>query len=286
MVNSDRLSAVCERKPLNLDNMGLTMKIRLSFCVILAFSSLFCGPSDKKTKEDVAANQYDYRVAVQNYQIGCNYLNELDSVNAIKYLKLAVEMEPENFNYNHWLGVAYSMNGQIEKAEESLTRAIEINEASTESYNCLAVLYTENGDYQKAEEYLKKVLADGSYPKPDFAYFNLGILKRKEGKLVEAVAAFQKCVKENPEFYRAYITLGNMYEEDLNYKAALHYYSLAEPGYKDDFKLYFKIGKMNYKLKRYREAKRHLSQVLILFPPPEVDAEVQGLLKLIQKMGY
>jgi len=270
---------------INQFEAGVYMKFKVALCMIFTFSLVFCGPSGKKTKDDVVEG-YDYKKALQNYQIGCNYLNDQDLVSAVKYLKMAVEMEPENYRFNHWLGVAFSLNGRIDDGIASLNRALQLNPESTESYNYLATIYTELGKYAEAEEYIKIVLADEAYPQPDFAYFNLGILKQKEGKLLEAVAAFNKCVKENPKFYRAYYTLGNLYEQDLNYEAALHFFSKAEPGYLDDYTLYFKIGKMNYKLKRYSEAKRYLSQVTILFPPPAIDKATQDILTAINKHGY
>lgn len=261
----------------------MNAKILSGMLIFLTF--ICCGASQKKTQQEVD-QAFDYKEAVQNYQIGCNYLNDNDSVNAINYLEKALHAEPENYRFNHWLGVAYAMNGQFDQAETYLTRAIEINPESTESHNYLATMYTDLGRFEEAEENLRKVLADESYPQPDFAYFNLGILKQAEGKPLEAVAAFNKCVKINPKFYRAYYTLGNMYEEDENYKGALHYYSRAEPGYPDDYTLFFKIGKMNFKLKRYQEAKRYFSQVTILFPPPEIDKATQDMMSAITKLGY
>ena len=261
------------------------MNTKFLFGMLLAVSLVFCGPSNKKPKVETQT-EYDYKEGLQNFQIGCNFLNENDALKAIIYLQKAVDIEPENYRYNHWLGVGLAMNGQFDAALVSLNKALEITPESTESYNYLATIYTEMGNYDKAEEYLKKVLEDKTYPQPDFAYFNLGILKQKEGKPIEAVAAFTQCVKLNEKFYRAHFTLGNLFEEDQNYKAALYYFNKAEPGYPDDYNISFKIGKMNFKLKRYPEAKRFLSQVTILFPPPEIDNETQQMMQAMAKLGY
>jgi Tfp pilus assembly protein PilF len=226
---------------------------------------------------------YDYRQAIQDFQIGCNYINNQDPGSALVHLKKALAHDPENFRYLHWTGLAYSMSGQTEQAISHLEKSLTVNPDYSESHNLLATIYTDIGRYPEAEQHLRKVLADKDYAQPDFAYFNLGLLMQAQDRLEEAVAAYNQATQLNGKFYRAYVIMGNLYMDDENYKAASYYFAKALEGYSNDPELLFNLGKAHFKLQQFQQAKRYLSQVSILFPPPELEQSTRNMLKYINQ---
>ena len=121
--------------------------------------------------------------------------------------------------------------------------------------------------YDEAVEVLKKALADKAYRQPQFPYFNLGICMRKQGRNQEAIAAFNRVIQLDPEFYRAYVALAETYKEAGDYEKALYFYQKAEPGFNNSVDILFEIGRAMFQLRQYDKAKSYLAQVSILFSP-------------------
>ncbi|CAM2068100.1 Tetratricopeptide repeat protein [Sulfidibacter corallicola] len=259
------------------------MRIALVLTTVLALTTISCGPK-KQTQAEIekAEAEYNYQEALKNYKIGVNYLNNNEVLQAIQHLETAVNQDDTNFRYRHGLGLAFSMNGQLEEAESELNRALAINPNHSESYNLLGSVYIDQERYIEAVEVLKKVIRDKNYGQPQFPYFNLGLAMRRQDRLTEAVAAFQKVVQIDPSFYRAYIALADIYKQNGDYDHALYFYQKAEPGFTNDVSVLYEIGHALFKLKRYDQAKTYLAQVSILFPPPVIDKPTQEMLRYIE----
>ncbi|CAM2008667.1 tetratricopeptide repeat protein [Acanthopleuribacter pedis] len=258
------------------------MRKVLVLCVLVGMVG--CGPQ-KKVETDVqqeTQQEYDYKRALQNYQIGVNYLNNNQVLEAVSALEQAVQQDRGNFRYQHALGLAYSMNGELAKAEHSLKQALAINPNDSESYNLLGSIYVDQERFEDAVAAFRKVIRDKNYSQPKFPYYNMGLALRRQGRLSEAVAAFQRAVAIDPDFYRVYISLAEIYQENNDYKHALHFYKKAEPGFNDSVDLLYQIGHAFFKLKQFNQAKAYLAQVSILFPPPQIDQSTQEMLRYIE----
>ena len=244
-----------------------------------------CNSQKKPTEAELAQieEQYDYRKAIQHYKMGINYLNADNVPQALEQLKRAVALDANNANYHHGLALAYSMSGQLDEAVVELKEAIAIDPNASESYNLLGTIYTDAGRYVEATAALKKVIQDKTYNAPQFPYFNLGICMERQGRLTEALAAYEQAVRLAPDFHRAYVKLGGLYKEKKDFKRMLFFYQKAEPGFGNDVDVLFHIGYALFKLKRFDESKRYLAQVSILFPPPNLDKPTQEMLRYIEK---
>ncbi len=242
-----------------------------------------CGPDKKAPEKELTQEEYDYRAALQNYKIGINHISNKEYIRAIDHLKKAVEMDDNNWRYFHGLGMAYSLYGQLEEAVAALEKALVINPNSSETHNLLGSVFVDLEKYEEAVGHFKQVILDKSYPQPEFPYFNLGLCRLKQGRGDEAVAAFLRVVQLSPDFYRAYLAIGDIYRDREDFPKALFYYQKAEPGYNDNATVLFEIGRAMFKLKRFDEAKSYLAQVSILFPPPNIDQPTQDMLRYIEK---
>jgi superkiller protein 3 len=253
--------------------------------LVLAVFVMGCGPSAKKKAEleAKAEEEYDYRQALQLYKIGINHLNNEENIRALDNLKQAVELDSANWRYRHGLGLAYSLNGQLEEAVGEFEKALEINPNSSETRNVLGTVYTDLGRFSEASDQLSKVIADKNYPQPQFAYFNLGLSLRKQGRVEEALAAFTRATQLDEEFYRAYLAVAEIYKERRDHRNALYYFQRAEPGYAEKVEVIYEIGRALFLLKDFDRAKSYLAQVSILFPPPDIDKNTQDMLRYIEK---
>lgn len=241
-----------------------------------------CGPSKQEMTD--AAQAYDYQAALQNYKIGVNYLNNEDIHKAIEHLEMANDLDSSNFRYHHTLGLAYSLNGQLEKAVAELEASMAINPNFGDNYNLLGTILIDKGDYDRAESVLRKAITDPNYGQPHFAFFNLGLCREAQGREAEAVAAYQRATQLEPKFYRAFVALAELYKRREDYTKALYYYREAEPGFANDVSVLFEIGHALFKLRKFDEAKNYLAQVSILFPPPNIDGPTQDMLTYIEKV--
>ena len=257
----------------------------VSIALMASLLLLHCGEKKPTAAEQAAAEQeYNYREALRYHKVGINAINNENVVEALENLKKAVEIDPGNFRYQHWLGFAYSMNGQLDAAEPHLLEALRINPAHTETHNLLGTVYIELGRYDEAIEHLRAVIQDKNYEEPQFPYFNLGKCLRKQNRNDQAIAAFELAAQFDPEFYRSYIALGEIYREREDYRKMLYYYLKAEPAYANDAGVLFSIGLAHFKLRHFERAKRYLAQVSILFPPPAIDRPTQQMLDYINSL--
>lgn len=259
-------------------------KLQTALAVLLLAGALgACGPDKKAAKKEMTEEEYDYRAALQNYKIGINHITNKEYIRAIDHLKKAVEMDENNWRYFHGLGMAYSLHGQLEEARTELKKALVINPNSSETHNLLGSVLVDLEQYEEAVGHFKQVIMDKSYPQPEFPYFNLGLCRLKQGRGEEAIAAFGRVVQLAPDFYRAYLAIGDIYRDRDQFRNALFYYQKAEPGYNDNVTVLFEIGRAMFKLKQYEQAKGYLAQVSILFPPPNIDKPTQDMLRYIEK---
>jgi type IV pilus biogenesis/stability protein PilW len=250
--------------------------------MLLVLLAIGCGGPKQPTQAELS-EEYDYRTALQNYRLGINSLNNDDVVGAIRQLETAVRLDPNNFRYHHGLGLALSLNGQLEDAIQELKKAVTINPTDTESYNLMGSIYTDMKRYDDAIDSLRHVIRDNAYPQPEFPFYNLAVCYQRQGRLTEAVAAYKRATELNDQFYRAFFALGRLYKDQKDYGNALYHFKKAEPGLGSEVELLYEIGRANFMLKNFDEAKSYLAQVSILFPPPAIDEPTQEMLRYIEE---
>lgn len=119
-----------------------------------------------KNEFDTAIKEYQqclnlnpgYKDAIKNLQLvnreAGKYYGEKkhDLVNAFKYLNVAYEMNPQDYDTNRLLGVAYGVSGQAQKASEFFTNASKIKPCK-ESFNNLSIAYYNLGDKANGDKY-------------------------------------------------------------------------------------------------------------------------------------
>jgi len=253
----------------------------LLFIVLVSVS---CAQKKPETTGGIQSNP-DFRDAYIDYQKGVLLLKKKEYSMAVNFLQSAIKKEPNNAQYWNALGLTLSAMGEYEDAIEALHKALELNPELTDIHNTLGAIYTELGDFEKALKEYREVLNDKTYPTPYFVYFNIGLLKERQKKYDEAIAAFEQAISLKEDFYRAYIPLAQLYYKKGRYADCLSAVKKAQKQFPNNEALLLLEAKANYMLGNYDEAKRILAKLSVLYPSEEIRNEMEKLKKLIEIEG-
>ncbi len=102
--------------------------------------------------------------------------------------------------YHNLLGLIYSAEGDISKAESAYLEGIEHGD-NPYVYNNLGLLLLEDGRYEEAVEYLAEAVA--LEPDEAYIYNNYGLALFNTGAEDQAVEAFESALEIDPDFTRA-----------------------------------------------------------------------------------
>jgi tetratricopeptide (TPR) repeat protein len=104
------------------------------------------------------------------------------------------------------LGLAYDVQGMIDRAMAEYEKAIAINPALEHPYNNLGFDYYKKGRYDDAIASYEKALAiNPNYAK---AFYNLSLAYYAEKMFDESIAAYEKAVRLDPDLAGVYRNLG------------------------------------------------------------------------------
>jgi protein O-GlcNAc transferase len=160
-------------------------------------------------------------LAVQQHQSG-------NLPQAEQIYRAILEVEPQQVEALHLLGLMASQLGQYERAIEYLGQAVRWQPDHAEAHYNLGNLLQGQGKPQEAVTCYQRAL----HLKPDFAqaHNNLGNLLQGQGKLAEAAASYQHALRYQPDYAEAHNNLGNalqrqgkLAEATAHYQHALRY---------------------------------------------------------------
>lgn len=127
-------------------------------------------------------------------------------LDAEKLYQQVLQLEPDNPDANHLLGVLAYQAGQYNSAAQLISKAILNDGNQAPYYNNLGLALQAQGDYGKAEMLFRQAVAlDVNYAE---AYSNLGISLEHLGRLEEALVAYQNAISVRPDFANAYNSRG------------------------------------------------------------------------------
>jgi tetratricopeptide (TPR) repeat protein len=127
---------------------------------------------------------------------------------ALRYLKRAVDIDPNRAEYHLYVGWAANEAGQPAVAQDELTKALALD----------------------------KGLAD--------AYWQIGVMQRKQGAVVDAMKNLQKALELRPSRFEAYATLAECYEDENKIGEAILAWkkAIASDGSRPEW--HYRLGKL------------------------------------------
>ncbi len=129
-----------------------------------------------------------------------------DDAGALKSVKEAVRLAPDNFDAQLSLGRALFGAGDDAGAARAFRAAVALRPNDASALFFLATALEHGGDMDAALATYRELIAR----KPDTAggHLGLGVLLLKRGELADGIRALQRALEINPNLYEARITLG------------------------------------------------------------------------------
>lgn len=153
--------------------------------------------SQEKTLKEIYLKRADVCLARQRYS------------RAEEMLKLAAEIDPDDYQiYVEW-GVCYKEEGKFDLAQEMFEKAVRLSGGDFNVYMELAAFYRGLGRYAEAEQAIKNSLV--IEPRNRLAYTELGWCYSDDGKPSLAEENFKKVIELYPDDAANYMDLGRFY---------------------------------------------------------------------------
>lgn len=157
--------------------------------------------------------------ALENIMRCYNLLNK--SEDAVEFLKHYLDEFP--FSETAWFeyGQFFFNKKNYEEAITGFDYLLAINSQSLGVYANKAACYEAMKSWQKAIEVYEEML-ELEYTKA-FTYYRIGLCHKENHELSSALAAFQKSLVEDPQFYLSMMEQSHIYEEMGRMAEALHF---------------------------------------------------------------
>lgn len=130
---------------------------------------------------------------------------------AIAEFKAAVSLEPEEYMALYNLGLVYLLTDRRDQALELFLKADRINGETYEVTFQTGKLYLESGDTVRGQAFLERAAA--LEPKSRTVYRYLGDCYAANNMQPEAIAAYRKAIKLNPQDAASMSALGCLFDE-------------------------------------------------------------------------
>lgn len=179
------------------------------------------------------ANYYD---AVYNLAILLK--NEHALPEACYYFNQAIEINNKNVNSIIGLAQTLSLLGEFEKSILAYLQAIQLSPHNASLITEAAKLEMQLKHYKQAEILFKRVVHIEFYD--PFAWQNLGLVLKMQGKLEEALNSLGHAISLNPHISSVHYAIGVIYYEKGNLPCAMEHIEKAfmlDPSHKEDYGL-------------------------------------------------
>ena len=159
------------------------------------------------------------------FSIAYSYLNTRHYNLAIKYLKLALEINPENLAVIHELALVYEKIDKLEESIQCYKEYIDLDPFAEHIWFNLGMVYSSMERYQEAIEAYEFAIAIS----PDYisAYFSKGNTQVNSDAFHEAIITFEQILAIEPDNTQAYTYIGECYDKLGLYKRSIYYYRKA-----------------------------------------------------------
>jgi tetratricopeptide (TPR) repeat protein len=181
---------------------------------------------------------------------------------AIRWLRKAVALRPDNPLLHSNLAAAYQAAGRLPEAEDCCRQALRLRPDLAEAYNNLASVLQARGNPEEAAARYRQAVLAAAQQAP--AHANLGLLLHELGKPLEAADHLRAAVRLQPDLAEAHYGLGLLrLEQNEPAEAEAHFQEAArhKPHLAD---AHFQLGQALRRQGRAVEALPHLFRALQL----------------------
>lgn len=165
--------------------------------VSLVLAGLLIGGCASQAERDEKAEKSKKRVEIHT-QLGASYLSRNQLEIAQQELQQALDINPDDSQANHIMGLLQLRLKQDEKAEQHFRRAISEQPGNADARNSYGVYLCERGRLEEADEQFRAAINNPLYKSPEQASLNAGICQLKKPDQNAAAGYFRTTLRHNP----------------------------------------------------------------------------------------
>jgi len=253
--------------------------IALTLLLVLSGLAACSSPGSKKASEADASPEKKEALAEATRNVGEAYLAGGNLVAALRELKKAEALSPDDHILQFDLGLTYYYRDRYDQAIEHLQRAIRLKPDYAPAINTLGNTYSAMGQWDKAIETYEKIIEDAFYGTPHFALSNMGVAYYNKKNYAQAEHYFLEALKLNPDFINALAGLGTMYIDQGRYDEAVVKLERAVRKDPKDGKLHFELGRAYRSQGNMVQAKAEFAKAARLAADTPLAADAERELK-------
>jgi len=177
---------------------------------------------------------------------------------AVKHLKRAISLNPQNELAYFFLANEYFIEGNTEKVKECLIEAIRIHPKFIAALRMLAETYKDEGKGQLAVTYYKKIV--DLIPNSGYYRFQLYRVYLQQGQYKESEEQLRKLIDIEPNFTLNYSRLGEVFLKQKKYDKALATFNKLITIDKDSYLGYLGKAQVYLAMEKLREARKEVKE--------------------------
>ena len=175
--------------------------------------------------------------AAVRFELATIYSTANSPQEAIKFMEKAVALEPDEIDYQRFLGQLYLQTKDYTKAQEVYKQLVKLDPENIDNKYTLSKIATQAEDYSTAISTLRQLQKDQSNI-PDFA-ITIHEVYAKEGKVDKAINELKQLIREYPNRSEFEGMLADYYFQIGQNKKALQAYNhILNQNPKDGFVLF------------------------------------------------
>jgi len=177
---------------------------------------------DQKAERALKKIHFSHPYAQFHNLIGLYLAKKGKFTQAVRELRMASGLKPDDFIFHANLGTVYYYQGAYLKAIHQFQKALKIDRFYGMGYATLSYVYGLMCRTREALHYMKKAVQIN----PQYAdlHYNLALLYSDRKRYKEAAAELKKALHINPNYLFARINLGVLYEDQKRWKEAAREY--------------------------------------------------------------
>jgi Tfp pilus assembly protein PilF len=157
------------------------------------------------------------------YDLGVDNFNKGNVTGALAALSQGEKLDPGFADVQNALGLVYLALDKYDESVAHFKRALLLKANWSEARNNLGTAYMAQQKYDAAIEEFKAAAGDVLYATPFLAEGNLGYALYKKGEPEIGIKHIKNATLVNTKFCRGYMWLGEIYQQESNWREAERY---------------------------------------------------------------
>ena len=242
----------------NLQDTGEMVKKTV---LLLAFGALLCSCGINSAAE---------KQAIYHQEMGLSCLGENNVTGALVELTEAEKINPDNYELQNYLGLAYFRKGKLDIAEKKFLKSLELKPDFSDARNNLGVDYLELKRWDDAIYQFKLVTEDIFYQNQAAASINLALAYFGKGDFSQALSILRGMLTTYPRDPRVRLNLGKVYYALDKYDLAIEEYQKAIELFNDYAMAHYELALAYLKVEKKSAAAESFKEVVRISPDSEI----------------